>query len=64
MTGSFGELPSSFVVVFFHTKAGELCCRVTDVFSRKTWIIEGAPSLWRLLAKQSPSAIDEGEARA
>ena len=63
MTGSFGEMPTSFVVVFFHTRAGELCCRVTDVFARKTWIVESAPALWRLL-KQSPRAIDEGEARA
>ena len=49
MTASFEEMPGNFVVVFFHTKAGELRCRVTDVVERTTWIVEGASDLWQLL---------------
>ena len=52
MTASLEEVPGSFVVVFFHTRAGELRCRVTDVVARTTWIVEGPAQLWQLLVRQ------------
>lgn len=62
MTGSFEEMPCSFVVVFFHTRAGELRCRVTDVVARQTWIIESASALWQLLvARAAPNATQAGK---
>jgi|GEM_PF-4148584 len=51
MAAVFSEIPGSFVVVFFFTKAGELKCRVTDVASRTTWIAERATDLRRLLTE-------------
>lgn len=61
MTSGLEHMPGGFVVVFFHTKTGELRCRVTNVLERKTWLVEGAPTLFRLLAKGGPPVTDEGE---
>ncbi len=60
MTASLEEMPGSFVVVFFHTRAGELRCRVTDVVARTTWIVEGPSELWRLLVTR-PASPEVGE---
>jgi len=52
LTEPFGEMPGSFVVMFFQTKAGELRCRVTDVASREAWIARSALDLWHLLVER------------
>lgn len=52
MTTSLEEVPGSFVVVFFSTKAGDLRCRVTDVVTREAWIVDNASALWQLLVKR------------
>jgi hypothetical protein len=52
MTARFEEMPGSFVVVFFRTRAGELRCRVTDVVTRETWVASAANSLWQLLVER------------
>ncbi|HEY7993424.1 MAG TPA: hypothetical protein VID24_04405 [Candidatus Eremiobacteraceae bacterium] len=49
MIAKTGEKPRSFVVVFFRSRSGELCCRVTEVSAQKTWVAQRAPALLRLL---------------
>ena len=46
-------MPGSYVIVFFHTRNGELCCRVTDVAERKTWIVPRVSVLWQLLNERN-----------
>jgi hypothetical protein len=53
---NFDESPRSFVVVFFHTRGDELRCRVTDVNTRESWIVRGAPGLWQLLLAEHNAA--------
>jgi hypothetical protein len=65
MTTNFEGIPGNFVVVFFHTRAGELCCRVTDVMERKTWIAEDASTIRHLLTTpRAPDATEKGEPHA
>jgi hypothetical protein len=52
MAAGFGEMPGSFVVIFFRTKAGELHCRVTDVATRETWVVRRAADLRQLLVER------------
>jgi hypothetical protein len=58
MTPRPEEMPGSFVVIFFRTRAGELRCRVTDVVSQETWVASAAPSLWQLLVERREVATD------
>jgi hypothetical protein len=41
--------PSTFVLKFFRTPAGELCCRATDTKTMESWTIARGSALWRLL---------------
>jgi hypothetical protein len=41
--------PATFVLKFFRTPAGELCCRVTDAKTMESWIIVRGDAMWQLL---------------
>lgn len=48
------DRPQSYVVHFIRTLAGELRCRVTDVLTRESWIVEEGDELrMRLVAKST-----------
>jgi hypothetical protein len=41
--------PSTFVLKFFRTPAGELYCRATDTKTMENWTIVRGDALWQLL---------------
>ncbi len=52
MTTRADDVPGSFVIVFFRSRAGELRCRVTDVAAQKSWAVQQAPAVLQLLVAE------------
>jgi hypothetical protein len=50
----------SVVLQFFVASSGELRCRATDVYSRRTWIVPSARVILDLL-RHEPGAAHERE---
>jgi hypothetical protein len=62
MTTRPEDVPGSFVIVFFRSRAGELRCRVTDVAAQKSWAVQQARRVLQLLvAEESHDAKHSDE---
>jgi hypothetical protein len=53
----------SVVLQFFVASSGELRCRVTDIYSRRTWMVPSARAVFDLLRFQPGESHEREETK-